>query len=102
MRKQEHTTNIQIGHRHVLLSSPTHQITAIRANYMGKNVPNELYCKTADSPQQKCAFPPMLFFPVMRMETFALWKWNGKIFRPLDHEDEVQFARGFTVTTFAR
>ena len=51
-----------MGHRRVLLSSPTHQITAIRVNYMSKNVSNELYCKTADSPKQKCVFAPMLFF----------------------------------------
>ena len=67
--KQEHTRNIQIGHQHILLLSPTYQTTAICVNYMCKNVSNELYCKTADSPQQKCVFPSMLFFSVTWMET---------------------------------
>ena len=101
--KQEHTRNIQIRHRRPLLSSATYQITAIRVNYMCKNVSNELHCKTADFPQQKCVFPHMLFSGNAIENTYkfdSLCPYRS--IRPLNHEDQIKFASGFTVTTFAR
>ena len=96
--KQERKRNIQIGHRRALLSSPTYQITAIQDNYLWKNVSNELYCKTADSPR-KTHISAHAFLPVMRMETPIN---STHSIRALDHEDQIKFASGFTVTTFAQ
>ena len=69
-----------------------------------KNVSSELYCKTADFPQQKCVFNSA--------HAFFSGNMNGNIYKfnllcpnhsiwPLDHKDEIKFAKGFTVTTFS-
>ena len=66
--KQEHTGNIQIGHRQALLSSPTYQITAIRMNYVRKMFQMNCTAKQLISLNKNTHFRPC-FFPVTRMET---------------------------------
>ena len=60
--KQEHTGNIQIGHRHAVLSSPTYQITAIRMNSVRKMFQMNCTAKQLISPNKNAHFRPC-FFP---------------------------------------
>ena len=99
----EHTRNVQIGHRHVLLSSLMFQITATRVNYICKMFQMNRIAKQLIPPNKNVYFHLSFFSGnvngnIYKFDSLCLYR----SIRPLDHGDQIEFGSGLTMMTFAR